>query len=93
VKYLFHTHWRKSDFLVQLVDFSPFGFGPFVFWLSCRLVELSFGRVGYVRVVVGRVVSGRVVGGQDDGLPYWRSCCGTMQVGGLVAVLRDVTQY
>jgi hypothetical protein len=50
--------------LVQLVHFSPVGFGRVVFWSSCRLVELSFGRVGF-----GRPVGGRVVGGRVDGLP------------------------
>jgi hypothetical protein len=29
----------QNDFL------GPFGFGRVVFWLSCLLVELSFGRV------------------------------------------------
>jgi hypothetical protein len=42
--------------LVQLVDFSPVGFGRVVFWSSCRLVELSFGRVDFGRPVGGRVV-------------------------------------
>jgi hypothetical protein len=54
-------------FLVQLVDFSPVGFGPVVFWSSCRLVKLSFCRVGFGRVVGGRVVGGRVVGGRVVG--------------------------
>jgi hypothetical protein len=39
------THLEKSDFLVQLVEFSPVGFGRVVFWSSCHLVELLFGRV------------------------------------------------
>jgi hypothetical protein len=41
-----------------LVDFSPVGFGPVVFWLSYRLVELSFSQAD-LGPVHGRV----------DGLP------------------------
>jgi hypothetical protein len=55
---------EKSDFFVHLVDFSPVVFGRVVFWSSCRLVELSFGRVGF-----GGHVGGRLVGGRVDGLP------------------------
>jgi hypothetical protein len=32
--------------------FGPVGFGQVVFWSSCRLVELSFGRVGFSGPVV-----------------------------------------
>jgi hypothetical protein len=60
---------KTSDFLVQLINFSPVGFGLVVFWSSCRLVELSFGRDGF-----GRVVGGRVVGGQVDGFPDKLGC-------------------
>jgi hypothetical protein len=40
---LFQNTFEKSDFLVQLVHFSLVVFGRVVVWLSCRLVELSFG--------------------------------------------------
>jgi hypothetical protein len=46
VKCCSKTLFEKSDFLVQLDHFSPVGFGRIVFWSSCRLVELPFGRVG-----------------------------------------------
>jgi hypothetical protein len=56
---------NNFDFLlVQLVHFSPVGFGQVVFWSSCRLVELSFGRDGF-----GIPVGGLVFGGRVDGLP------------------------
>jgi hypothetical protein len=37
-------------------------FGRVGIWSSCRLVHLSFGRVGFGRPVCSRVVGGRVVG-------------------------------
>jgi hypothetical protein len=49
-------HWEKSHCLVQLVDLSPVGFGPLVFWSSCCLVKLSFSRAGFVRPDGGWVV-------------------------------------
>jgi hypothetical protein len=53
------TVFKKYDFLVELVDLSPVGFGRVVFWSSCCLAELLFGLVGF----------GRPVGGGVDGLP------------------------
>jgi hypothetical protein len=49
VKYLFQKTYRKIRFCGR-VGLCTVGLGPLVFWLSCRLVELSFGRAGFGRV-------------------------------------------
>jgi hypothetical protein len=45
----------KNDF------FGRFVFGCVVFWLSCLLVELSFGQVGFGGPVVLESLFGRTV--------------------------------